>query len=1291
MNENDDAILAQIVAEIGDRVEQGESVDQEPYLRQHSEYAERSRSLWPVLVATAGLGQSESPRGIARDLHSAEADGTTADGNDVLGDCRLLREIGRGGIGIVYEAYQTSLRRRVALKVLTAAGAMDPRQIQRFQVEVLAAATLHHPNIVAVHSVGCDRGIHHYAMELIEGRSLADLIDELREIDGLDPIEPSRGRETAGGPTLETILQGLRPAAASTGDDHSDRGSSGPLPPRGGGLGWGVLSSRSRHAVIQPPTPALPHKGGGWYAALCSIRSLHYFNRIGLAAGGRLHSATARGHSEATPPAPPLIKGGRRARRSASASSNRGRAHCRAAATLGIQAAQALEHAHQNGVLHRDIKPSNLLIDLGGKLWVADFGLARIQGDSQLTQTGDLIGTLRYMSPEQALGRRGLIDERVDVYALGATLYELLTLRPAFAGDDRAELIDRIAHQESVAPRRINPTIPADLETIVLKAMAKELANRYATAQDLANDLEQYLSGEPIKARPPSLRVRLHSWVVHHQTLAAAGSVMAFAAALIVAFGAWSQVRQRGLADQSAEQKAVMPEQEDRWLVRKAFVARLRQTLKMQQTGRVTLAREGMYAIEAAGDGYDPHEFAWKYVRNLVEPVMVPLDPAGRFGNYGIPSPDGETLTTFRLPPANDAEVPSHSPFLLDRVTLQPRATMLVPVGASFRPEGPESFSPDGRLCACWEGTTRGRPQRLCICEVATGRVRTEAQFAPNVFMHTCVLLAGNRFLISKFPRPGPNWPRALELWETRPDGAETRLVAQVDKTPVNHHFSSDGRMLAVIGIGLRLLLVDVATAAVQEMCGLTRGWSDVIQIRFSRDSKLLMAHGYCKDGKSAIVFWEITSGKALNRYEVGEPKSLVNVVFGPDGKTIGVRDPNAGTVTLWDRDKGRTHTIQIGSFYRGDFLNPTFSPDGSVLALAEQGPSGTLSFTLWDVATGVKLATSPEVANEPANPTFTPDGRELVINSSPSAMIWRLDPYKPTPLEGYTDTARAVAFSPDGRLLASAGDDTDGKQTIKIWHPASARLVRGWRSGKGTVYKLAFSRDGKHVASAHLVHEYNVRLWDVANGDLVAALPGHRQQGRAVAFSPDGTLLASGGGDGFVRLWDLDQRSCRKVLKGHTGSLDDVAFSPDGTLLASAGGDGVRLWDVAQGEERAFLPDAKARSVSFSPDGATLEVADEAGTITLWDPSKARPAQRATLAGAHGELNAMAFAPEGSTIVAAGKSGTIHIWDTLTGQELLTLQGHKTQINGLAFSPDGSTLATCSHDGAVKLWHGGL
>jgi len=323
---------------------------------------------------------------------------------NVLGEFRLLREIGRGGMGVVYEAEQVSLGRPVALKVLAASAGFDSKQLARFQIEAQVAAALHHPHIVPIFAVGCDRGIHYHAMQLIAGRCLADIL-------------------------------------RNPGDD-----------------GDGASLSLS--------TPLSP----------CE------------------------------------------------------------AARLAMHAAEALDHAHALGVLHRDIKPANLLRDDRGHLWVTDFGLARYRDGADLTVSGDLLGTLRYMSPEQAAGGR-VIDTRTDIYSLGATLYELLTGRPAFVGDDHQVILRQIATIEPKPPRKLDPTIPRDLETIVGKAMAKEPERRYASARDLADDLRRFLDDRPVRARRPNLAERLARWSRRHRGATATAAILSALLALASAGG----------------------------------------------------------------------------------------------------------------------------------------------------------------------------------------------------------------------------------------------------------------------------------------------------------------------------------------------------------------------------------------------------------------------------------------------------------------------------------------------------------------------------------------------------------------------------------------------------------------------------------------------------------------------------------------------------------------------------------------------------------------------------------
>lgn len=336
-----------------------------------------------------------------------------------LGDYEIIREVGRGGMGVVYEARQLSLNRLVALKVLPFAAMLDERQIARFRTEAQAAAQLHHPNIVPVHAVGQERGVHYFAMQFIAGQSLEHAIDELRGY---------------AMPTDPTISYSRASAAVK-------------------------VAERERDTAID--------------SAFSTRVSTH------------------------------------------------SRTYCHSVARLMLQAADAVDHAHQLGVIHRDVKPSNLLLDRSGKLWITDFGLARIQSDSGVTISGDIVGTIRYMSPEQAAGNSALVDARTDVYALGATLYELLTLRPAHVGNGREEILRQIEAIEPASPRSLNPAVPFDLETITLRALAKARDERYPTARALAEDLRRFLNGEPTEARRPTPIDRAAKWALRHRKIVA--------------------------------------------------------------------------------------------------------------------------------------------------------------------------------------------------------------------------------------------------------------------------------------------------------------------------------------------------------------------------------------------------------------------------------------------------------------------------------------------------------------------------------------------------------------------------------------------------------------------------------------------------------------------------------------------------------------------------------------------------------------------------------------------------
>ncbi|MHC4933141.1 MAG: serine/threonine-protein kinase, partial [Planctomycetota bacterium] len=413
--------LAPALDEYIEALEAGRRPDRDAHLKKHADLA---AELEPCLDAIDLMFE----RGEA-----VEA-GTTP---KRVGDFELVRQVGRGGMGVVYEAEQISLHRRVALKMLPFAGILDPRHLQRFKNEAQAAAQLHHTNIVPVYSVGQDRGVHYYAMQFVDGISLAELIAELRATSGRDE------------------------------------------PP-----------SPSSAAAIEAVT-----KGSG-------ARSTEY---------------------------------------------------CRAVARLGVQAAQALDHAHELGIVHRDIKPANLLLDTIGHLWITDFGLASFATAPGPTITGDVVGTVRYMSPEQALAKRVPIDHRTDIYSLGASLYEAVTLEFTFPGDDARRVMHDIAFKEPVAPRRLNPAVPEELETILLKSMAKSPEHRYETAQAMADDLARFLEDRPILARRPSILRRTAQWSRRHRTLV--GAVVALllltVIGLAVGFVLVNRERERAILSQA--------------------------------------------------------------------------------------------------------------------------------------------------------------------------------------------------------------------------------------------------------------------------------------------------------------------------------------------------------------------------------------------------------------------------------------------------------------------------------------------------------------------------------------------------------------------------------------------------------------------------------------------------------------------------------------------------------------------------------------------------------------------
>ncbi|MFY9252080.1 MAG: serine/threonine-protein kinase [Fuerstiella sp.] len=443
-------LLEQLADQFTAELRRGEVPCIEAYADQHPQLADRIRTLFPLLEM---MERESSTSG-----QPAEASVTPPPQFERLGDFRIVREIGRGGMGIVYQAVQESLGRTVALKLLPQL-ALDSRMNQRFQQEARLAAMLHHTNIVPIYGIGDEDGYSYFVMQFIEGTGLDRVLSELRAL----KQQPRDGANAD------------RPASMIASGLHGQLFSEGP-------------SSRKVEFAASDPA-ADP--------AVSDTAKMHQATTQVSVSG---QSSTAN------------LSGTRSS-------------YWQNVARIGVQVADGLAHAHSMGILHRDIKPANLLLDEAGSVWITDFGLARLTDSSQLTRTGEVVGTLRYLPPEQLSGQS---DQRSDIYSVGLTLYEMATLQPAFPESDPRKLMTQVAESNPAAPRKIDPGIPRDLETIILKSMAAEPGNRYATATELANDLRRFLEGQPIQARRTSPLERLVKWSRRHPAIAA------FSAAVVV-------------------------------------------------------------------------------------------------------------------------------------------------------------------------------------------------------------------------------------------------------------------------------------------------------------------------------------------------------------------------------------------------------------------------------------------------------------------------------------------------------------------------------------------------------------------------------------------------------------------------------------------------------------------------------------------------------------------------------------------------------------------------------------
>jgi WD40 repeat protein/serine/threonine protein kinase len=1258
-NPSDADPLGQIADEFVEAFRQGKRPSVEDFARRYPTHADQIREMLPALVLMEKAKSADYPP----DQRGRAKVSAFAAPLQQLGDYLILREVGRGGMGVVYEAQQLSLGRHVAIKVLPPHALLDPRQQGRFRREARSAAKLHHTNIVPVFGVGEQDGLHYYVMQFIPGLGLDEVLEELKRLQPSDKGSGSTPRLSGG-----ELRVSPREARATDLAQTLLAGKLAPAPDK----------QTDAPRADSPATGARAPGGATGKAAPEEA-----------AIAGRLSDSFTLSSSSV------VLPGAGASRRSG----RREPTYWQSVARIGVQVADALDYAHRQGVLHRDIKPSNLLLDTHGTVWVTDFGQAKADDQQNLTHTGDVLGTLRYLPPEAFEGRT---DARGDVYSLGLTLYELLCLRPAFDETERHRLIKQVTSADPPRLDRLNREVPRDLVTIVHKAIDRDPAHRFASAADLAADLQRFIDDEPIQARRIAPAERLLRWCRHNPAVAgllAAVAILLVGVASVATIAAVHIAAARDEATRNAQEALAAKENEG--VLRQVAETQAQEShqrlIQLHVATGTRLLDDGdllgalPWLTEALaldqGDGAREERHRTRIAAVLAQaPRLVHLWHHDNEVEHVAFSPDGSRIVTASkdrtarvwdvrtgeavTPPLAHDNIVLKASFSPDGryvVTASHDRTARVwdassgqAVSPALRHEGSvqdASFSPDGRWVV-----TASTANTAQVWDAFTGQPRT-GPLKHDSWLHSASFSPDGRYVVTA------SQDGTARVWDAatgQPTAPPLRHGAPVNSAA----FSPDGRQVITASEDRTARLWDAATS---QPAGPPLEHGDrVLRVAFSSDGRYVST---CSYDTTARV-WEAATGRAVTP-PMKHRNSVQSASFSPDGRYLVTRS-NDHTARVWEAATGEPVTPPL----RHGWLvsSACFSPDGRRVATA----SADRTVRLWDLAGRGEPPLTVRHGQEVWCAAFSLDGRLLVTASADStASVWSAVSGKLVtgPLRHDAAVLQA-SFSPDGRRVVTASND----HTARVWDVATGRELIPPLRHQGGVMQATFSPEGDRVLTASADHK--AQIWEAHTGASLGPPLQHREGLFSAVFSPDGRRVATASADGTAQVWDAATGAPVTPPLKHQGPVEEASFSPDGRRVVTASADyTARVWDAETGRPLTdpLRHGAGVAAASFSPDGRRVVTGSRQGTARVWDAATGAPVTPLLKHG-RGQIR-VAFSPDGRRVATGGGDYDARLWDAATGEALGPPLRHRGWVYYLAFSPDGRRLATACHDGTARVW----